>query len=159
MTARKRWVRFGVHVLLTILAVVVWGYDVHLAVRPVSPLMGAEQDISIQRSAVPTTFYPWQQNRLPAIPWRMEAPLTVSTTGNGSSGPSIPDLELIGIFHAEGREAALLRLRDTDQTFLLRGRESAYGVTLVSADRDSVTLNSGSKSWRLALSSRRGGKE
>ena len=158
MTARARWPRFGFQVLLVALAIVVWGYDLHLALRPSQPTPVAEPMTYRLRGPVTPIPYPWQSGPLPSIPWRMEAPEVANADGANASPTPIPDLELLGISHAEGREAALLRNRGTGETFLLRSRESAHGVTLVSADRDSVTLNSGSRSWRLVLSSRRGGQ-
>jgi hypothetical protein len=151
----SRWMRFSVQVLLVALAVAVWGYDLHLVVRPSPQVPEADSAILIRRGSFPPVAYPWQSARLPTIPWRMEAPAPVSADGADSPSAPVPDLELVGIFHAEGREAALLRNRASGETFLLRSRESIHGVTLVSAVRDGVTLNSGSRSWRLALASRR----
>jgi len=143
--------------LLVALAVAVWGYDLHLAVRPLPPSVGVNSETLTGPSPVTATPYPWHEDRLPLIPWRMEAPQAVTPAENNTHVPPVPDLELIGLFYAEGQEAALLRNLGTGKTFLLRDRESFQGVTLVSADRDSVTLSTGSQVWRLALPSHRGG--
>jgi len=152
MNQGRSWNRWAIETVLTVCAVIIWAYDIHVILSPNPPAL-INMPVEAESFVLSTDTFPWESGTLPRITWNPFPAEPESIAISESVQKPQPPLILQGLYLHGSSKAALIREVETDETRLMFEGDSWNGVTLQEVGNGWVRLINGNTGWKITLPS------